>query len=419
MGANKVGTVSYSDILNNGLSAQGVNDLLYGVVDYMQEIAKTGTNVVKSQLAKTFGISVSDLIAVSNLTDSDTAKLRGESLTYENMYGELTQQFNQIAKRMGVSNILDNLFSNMTYQTGANIAKNPAMFALWKVSDLVKNATGGADIALPFISAFGTGIDLNTGVANLMQMALAGGSLLGNIRSIVSGVSSVGKGSSLLSAMGVGIENAALKEVGVGLELRGQRRQSGDDMSSAKVVGNQDGDSYQNAAVNDAKDDAQRELDQKLEEHKDPVIEYLSETVKLEDRLAAITRAITGSDYAEIGSSATAPGTPVGESSAVGGNSEQTAAGSDSTNISTSIAGGLSLGLYLGTDEFTTDFKSIVANVAKLVGMPVEQEWNGAAGGSANAIDGENAGMSGTGSNNHIDGLTQYSGNTYRNTLLF
>lgn len=408
MGANKAGTVSYSDILNRGLDATSVNDLLYGMVGYMQEIASTGTNVVKNQLAKTFGISVSDLIAVSNLTPNDMNKLRGESLSYSQMYGELGQQFDQIASRMGISNIMDNLFSNMQYQTGANIAKNPASFALWKITNLIQNATGGQGIAIPFISAFGNGFDFNADVTNLMQMGIAGVSLLSNIGGIMGGLGSLGKGSSLLSKLNVNMNNSKLKEVGSGLELLGQKRKSGDDISQTRMVTNNDGQSYQDAAINDATDDAQRQLDQKLTEYEDPVVKYLEETVKFAEKMELIVQGV----------SATTSISPKGDTSIIAGNSQNAQGGTvgvDGSDINNPL--NQLTGAYVGTDEFRADFKSIVDSISRMLDFPADQKWNGTAADGSNAAIGSNfAGGYNTGGSSSIDGFTQYGGG-FKNTL--
>ena len=113
------------------------------MVKYLQTIAGEGTNVTKAELAKVFGVSISDLVAVAQMEQSAIDIINNDLLTYGGMYTELRDQFNKLPSRMGISNILENLFGNLTYQTGMNIAGNPASFALWKVTDLIQGVTGG------------------------------------------------------------------------------------------------------------------------------------------------------------------------------------------------------------------------------------------------------------------------------------
>ena len=285
MAASKVG-LNYGEMLNSGLDAKQANDLMLGVVEYLQDVAATGTNVVKSQLANVFGVTVSDLVAVSNLGDSALKQVHGDLMSYSNMYGELASQFKELPGRLGISNILENLFANLTYQTGMDIGSNPVTFALWKITDMIQGVTGG--INLPFISAFGNGFDLNTTVENLMKIGIVGVSTLGNIGKIASGLGSIGDGATLLKKLGVSEGNAAVKSLGSSSMSPSGERASGSSTSASTYVGNNDGDTYSDSAQNAANDDAQKKLDQKSEEYEDPVVKYLDEELKLADHLETI-----------------------------------------------------------------------------------------------------------------------------------
>lgn len=289
MAASKVG-LSYGEMLNTGIDAKQANDLMLGVVEYLQEVAQTGTNVVKSQLANVFGVTVSDLVAVSNLRDSALKTVHNDLLSYSNMYGELTSQFKELPGRLGISNILENLFSNLTYQTGMGIASNPVTYALWKITDMIQGVTGGINV--PFISAFGNGFDLNTTVENLMKLGIVGISTLGNIGKIASGLASIGDGSVLLKKLKVSEGEAKVKSFGGSSMSSGGQRQSGSTTSETAYVGNTDGDTYSQAAQNESNDAAQKKLDQKNEEYEDPVVKYLEEELKLSSKLESVASQI-------------------------------------------------------------------------------------------------------------------------------
>lgn len=295
MAANK-GGVSYSDMLSNGMTADDVNNLMYGIVSYMQEVAENDNNIIKNQLAKVFGVGITDLIAATNIQTGVLEDLRNESLSYEGMYGALKDNFNELPARLGISNILENAFANMSYQTGANIAKNPALYAMWKITDMIQQNTGG--IAIPAISVYGNGFDLETTVENLMKLGIAGTALLGNIGGIISGVASLGSGSSLLSNTGVSMEGAVIQQIEGGLSKSGKdgKRSSGDSSSEGTVVGNNDGDTYKDSAVNDAEDESQKKLDKKKEEERHVIIAYLEDEVEFIQKLEAMIAGLTAID---------------------------------------------------------------------------------------------------------------------------
>ena len=258
--------LNYSDLLANGLTADTTNQLMYNVVTYMAELGSNSNNVVKSQLASTFGVNVSDLISAKNIVqdnaqNSTITNLYNNLLTYNDMYNELTTQMNQLAEREGVANILDNLFSNFVYTTGTNIASNPTLFATWKVTDLIQSVTQGINI--PYVSAFGNGLDLNTTVENLMKLGIVGISTLGGIGDIISGISTVGSGSSLLNIMGISAnaDNSITRGTGI------NTRATGVGTSISTMIGNANGSDYMSQALTSAEDSQQEKVDATREEN--------------------------------------------------------------------------------------------------------------------------------------------------------
>lgn len=292
MSASTIGQ-NIGDILNKGLDADTTNKLLTSMVEYLQTIAGEGTNVTKAELAKVFGVSISDLVAVAQMDQSAINTINNDLLTYGGMYTELRDQFNKLPSRMGISNILENLFGNLTYQTGMNIAGNPASYALWKITDLIQGVTGG--IPIPFISALGTGADPNTTVENLMKIALVGVNTLGSIGGIVNGLSSIGKGEVLLDKLGVKEGTGEIKKFGAGLSLtQGNFRTSGLETSQLVYVGQEDSSAFSDSALNKNRSDAQKQMDKEIkkQQENDPtmmLIDYLKEDVSLKDNIAKIT----------------------------------------------------------------------------------------------------------------------------------
>ena len=118
------------EMLVEGLDATKTNELLESAVLYLQTIANSGSNnVTKAEMAKIFGVSMSDLVSIASI---DTTKITASTkeFTYEAMYKELDDQLKALPDRMGFSNILGNALSNFTYQTGMSIAGNAFTRAL-------------------------------------------------------------------------------------------------------------------------------------------------------------------------------------------------------------------------------------------------------------------------------------------------
>lgn len=182
------GGVSYADMLTTGLDGQTTNKLLSGMITYLMEIANNTDNnqVVKSAYSDLFGLHMSDLRAIINMTNEDITTLSSLKTTYSAMESETDSQLSSIVSRTAVGTMIDTLFENAVLGASLDIGKNPVSYGLWKTLNIVEGLTGG--IALPFINVFGSGFDLNTTVTQLAKGGMAGLAMLGNL------VSALGSG---------------------------------------------------------------------------------------------------------------------------------------------------------------------------------------------------------------------------------
>lgn len=192
MGSKRAG-LSYSDMLQRGLSPENLDALFSGIIQYSQELAQTENMVVKSQYANLFGLSLSDMTALLQMGD-DLAYVIKQTLGYSDAVHETEEQLRSVKERMSTAELIQNVFDNVMFSAATGLANNAAGYATWLVTNLVEQATGGINI--PSISAMvmGTGVlvDLNTTVTQLMKTGLIGASLLGQIGNIVSGLGSGG-----------------------------------------------------------------------------------------------------------------------------------------------------------------------------------------------------------------------------------
>lgn len=151
MAAARAG-LSYSDMITNGLNASSTESLLQAIASYMAELGGYDSNVVKSQLASAFGVTVSDLVAAKNFESSDPT---GE--VTDNIYTALLDGFGDLVPLASkIENFLDNIVSSnaMTYSSngfayGSHMLANLAIDA---AATAVSGITTTKEVNLALVS---------------------------------------------------------------------------------------------------------------------------------------------------------------------------------------------------------------------------------------------------------------------------
>ena len=154
------------------------------MVDYLAKIAKDAgdSKVIQQQMASVYGMTASDLKAAANLAKSTGAVSRN-GLTYGAAIARLNSMANSMWKRTSVGEMMGNAFDNFQYTLAAGIANNPMLYATYKAAGLLDAVTGG--IALPDIKVMGTGVNLQTTIADLMRVGAMSGSILSGIGGMI------------------------------------------------------------------------------------------------------------------------------------------------------------------------------------------------------------------------------------------
>ncbi len=256
MAANQAG-LSVADLLNNGLNSQTTNELMNAMVDYLAKIAKDAgdSKVIQQQMASVYGMTASDLKAAVNLSSSRSAVAR-DGLTYSGAINNLYSMANSMYARTSIGEMMGNAFDNFQYTMAAGIANNPALYAMYKTAGLLDAVTGG--IALPDIKVMGTGVNLQTTIADLMRVGAMSGSILAGIGTMISSGGNGGiTGSGILRAAGIsGAANMVSRGNGSALSTT-----SGASVSeSGALIGNSSGSDVKNATMTNATDSANAQL---------------------------------------------------------------------------------------------------------------------------------------------------------------
>ena len=129
MAASRAGT-DVGSLLTSGLTASSASALLSNIIGIGQNIATSGNNVTRSAFANLFGLSVSDIISLTNITASDLKAITQNIVSYETMRNETANQLRTMSERTTTSEKIQNVISNMMVGLGANVATNPALYGI-------------------------------------------------------------------------------------------------------------------------------------------------------------------------------------------------------------------------------------------------------------------------------------------------
>lgn len=358
MSASRIG-LNIGEILNNGLDSNTTNQLLCSMVEYLQEIARNSKDnqVAKNALAGVFGLTMSDIRSVTNLTGLDINKIlfENEIKNYETATSELESQMNMLFDREHISNMVSTLIDNLYTTAATGIGGNALSYGLWKAVGLLKDSTGGINI--PSIMAAGFGVDLNADVLQLIQAGMMG---LPVITSIVNQIGSAfheGNGGSEFDKWGFteftprgsaikGITGGATSGKSSSISL-GIGSNSALDLENTTLQNEVDRAEEKDKIINQHSDLRENQLNDALFTEDTDVITQLIEINEKLDSLQAISAAVQSMAVPELESGtsleSSTTGTPVdpvtGNKPSDGGIISPPT-GTSSTNTSTSVGGG-------------------------------------------------------------------------------
>lgn len=180
MGATR-GGVSYTDVLTQGMTATDANKILYGIVDYIRSIS--GNNVVRAQYAELFGISLTDMKVISDMTASTIRDLTKSAMTYSDTLDELDYQLSQVSSRMHLSEKIENVMENILVSTGMEVASNAALYGTYRAAQMLEGVTGGIPIPTPFVNVGTFEQAIKTGIMGIGLL----GPLMGGLNALQNG----------------------------------------------------------------------------------------------------------------------------------------------------------------------------------------------------------------------------------------
>ena len=229
--------LDYAQMITDGLEGSEINTLMKSMVTYLYQIS-TDNKVVQTQLAKVFDLNTSDIEAVVNLSGLiDTIYQTDSNYSTTDASNKLNERMSTIGSRISMGKALQNLKDNLLYTLTGELGSNPALYNIYTLSNLMSDLD--AEIAIPFVTAFGSGVDLETTVADLMRVGSIGASLVGSLGGLISGLSQLSNGILPAYSQFVAASESAV-QIGTGFRTTSQVDETS--MVSNTYVGNNSGD---------------------------------------------------------------------------------------------------------------------------------------------------------------------------------
>ena len=187
--ASNRGNADLSGMLQNGMTAADVDSLMKGLYSQSKAISSSGDMVVKSQYANLFGMSISDIAAMQNLSQEQVDQNITSNMSFSQMGDFTKEELGQAVNRMAMADIITNAVDNVMAMAGESIASNPALYSMWKVADMATQAGG---LTIPSLLGLGSGFAQLPDIDQLMKMGLITGSFIGNVGKAIAGIGKAG-----------------------------------------------------------------------------------------------------------------------------------------------------------------------------------------------------------------------------------
>ena len=194
--ANRGGGASYGEMLTGNFDVRDAISLFTGFYSLIQEISETGkaNNVVAlNQYAKIFGMTVSDITAMLNLSTEDLKNISKDLKSYADMRQRVEEEttFAKLYSRTGGASVGDNLYQNFIQNVGKGIGQTAAGYLSWELAGAMAGLLKGIKTGIS-VKPFGVGTEINLTVGDIMKVATVSGATLSGLGSMMfTGINSI------------------------------------------------------------------------------------------------------------------------------------------------------------------------------------------------------------------------------------
>jgi hypothetical protein len=143
------------------------------------------------------------------------------------------------------------MWANVNYSMAAGMANNPINYGLFKMSGLLKDATGGINFGIPMV--MGNGMPITFNVADLMRTGALANGVMGSLGAMLGGGALGGlTGKSILNGIGLSGTGISVVTRGTGSSLSTAGGMTVSE--SGSMVGNSNADDMTNKTMTDQND---------------------------------------------------------------------------------------------------------------------------------------------------------------------
>ena len=129
--------LSYGELLEQGVSGEAADKLIAGIVELLSDMGKSSSNVVKSEYARIFGVSVSDLVSASQV---------GNVSELEGITTDISSLLNRMNDFVFSGQLVGNMVENAMFGFISDFASDQDKYNTYYASKLVGGILDGLGI---------------------------------------------------------------------------------------------------------------------------------------------------------------------------------------------------------------------------------------------------------------------------------
>lgn len=157
--ASTKGGADFSKLITGDVDATAIDAIFTGLISIVQEITKSENKVALTEYSRNFGIAISDLSALRNVSDTTIKALKEQVQTVKSLNEQVDKEstFAKLMERTGGASLGENLYQNFLYSSGKAIGFSPVTYLAWQMGDILAGALQGVKTE---IAPWGMGVSL-------------------------------------------------------------------------------------------------------------------------------------------------------------------------------------------------------------------------------------------------------------------
>lgn len=290
--ANRGGGRSFGDMITGAAGTEDISALILGLRSLVSEVSKTENVVALNQYAQVFGMTVSDLQSILNLTSDDLQTLTNATLTYNDAIKTVNDNltFSSLFSRTAGSELFGNIYQNMIDVMGSSIGSSAGAMFAWKLTGYLSEFLNGIEVT---VSPFGVGANMDLG--KFTKSAAVMGAMIGNIGSLLGGLSN-------LAGVHLDLENVKSVERGsLGMSSVGKTQ------SYSQYVGDTSKSSIYEQSNLSAKSNASQVTDQSLDKEQESLGDMQNKLDNIDNNIEIMVRLMNSDGIVIRGRAGEAP----------------------------------------------------------------------------------------------------------------